>query len=150
MLTPTGSAPDWGPADPPGARYVAAGGDGSGGGGGAGGGSGAGGSGGSGGGAAGPAVTVRTGAKVRRAALRQGLRVKLDVAGAGAVKVKLRAGRRVVAKGSARATAAGRVTVRLSRVSRAKAAKLRSLKLAVTVAPTGGSPATVVKAVRVR
>ena len=45
---------------------------------------------------------------------------------------------------------AGRVTVRLSKVSRAKAAKLRTLKLTVTVTPAGGSPATVVKAVRVR
>jgi hypothetical protein len=147
VLTPTGSAPDWGPADPPAARYVAAGG-----GGGTGGSAGgSGGSGGSGGGVAGPAaVTVRTGSTVRRAALRQGLRVKLDVAGAGAIKVRLRAGKRVVAKGAARAGAAGRVTVRLSKVGRAKAARLRSLKLAVTVTPTGGSPATVIKSVRVR
>lgn len=151
VLTATGSAPDWGPADPPAARFVAAGGGAGDGGGGAGGGSGAGGSGGGGGGgAAGPAVTVRTGAKVRRAALRQGLRVELDVAGAGAVRVKLRAGKRVVAKGAARATAAGRVTVRLSKVPRAKAAKLRTLRLAVTLTPAGGSPATVSKSVRVR
>jgi hypothetical protein len=132
VLTPTGSEPDWGPADPPAARYVAAGGGGGGGGGG---------------------VTPGATAKLAFAgapktvsvkALRKGLTVKVAVPGAGKVTVRL--GK--VARGSVRAKAAGTVKVRLAKVSKRQAAKLRGRKLKLTVAQPGA--ATLSRTVKVR
>ncbi|RKQ88099.1 WD40 repeat protein [Solirubrobacter pauli] len=120
ILTATGSEPDWGPADPPAARYAPP------------------------SGttpvpappATGPAPapvpsapTLRiTTAKATRAALRKGLTVKVDVPSTGKVTAKLLDGRKTVATGKATARRAGALTLRLSKTrSRAK-----RLALAVT------------------
>jgi Ca2+-binding RTX toxin-like protein len=96
-----------------------------------------------GGGGAGGAITV-TAAKARLAkALRSGLRVKVRVPGAGAVKAKARRGSRTVASGRATASGAGKATVKLRFTKAARKALRRksAVKLAVTVtfAPKGGA-----------
>jgi hypothetical protein len=118
ILTPTGTSPDWGPADPPAARYTPPAPP-----------------------AAGPAPTpgpapapagappikIATG-KATRAALRKGLTVKLTVP-AGTVTAKLLDGRRTVATGKATAKRAGSLRLRLSKTR----TRAKRLTLAVTV-----------------
>jgi hypothetical protein len=141
VLSPTGSEPDWGPADPPAARYVAA----------QGGGQPTGGTGGqpTGGDGGGPAPTtvplrVLT-AKAAVAKLRKGLAVKVQAPGAGKVTVKLAKRGKRIASGTATAMRAGPLTVKLSKVSARKAAKLRGAKLTLTVKTTTGSASRTVK-----
>ncbi len=121
QLTPTGSSPDWGPADPPAKRYVA------------------------------PVVTpgprpapdataVPTGTptgsakvalagkvKVTRKALRKGLRVKVAAPVAGRVTGRLTVRGKTLAKGKATAGAPGVVTIRFAKVARRKAAKAKKV-----------------------
>lgn len=132
VFSPSGSEPDWGPADPPAARWVAP-----------------------------PRAvprdapretpsgTPRTGAGSRDrprptvrlaatprptvAALRRGLAIKVRSSTAGTVAVTLSLGGRTVSRGSARARGADVVTVKLRRLSARAAAGLRGRTLAVTV-----------------
>jgi WD40-like Beta Propeller Repeat len=138
VLTPTGSEPDWGPVNPPAARFAPFG-------------SGAGGGGGTPGGGgvtpgAGKGALKLVGAprKASAKALRKGLTIKVKVPAAGKVTVKL--GK--VAKGTAKARSAGTVKVRLSKVSKRQAAKLRGRKLVLTVKQAGA--ATLSRTVKIR
>jgi hypothetical protein len=144
-LAPGASSPDWGPADPTAARYVAP-------------------------PAPAPAVpattatpippvakpapkpgakggtsslvfTVVGGSKPSRAALRKGLVVKVSAPGAGKVSVKLTAKGKRVAVGSAKATKAGAVSVRLGKVGARAAKALRGKTIRLTIS-AGGQTAT--------
>lgn len=149
ILSATGSAPDWGPADPPAARYAvsapspsvpttpapAVPGTSGAPGATAGRGPGAGAAGGAG---AALRFTVRA---ATRAALRKGLTVAVAAPKAGPVKATLSGGGRVLASRSVRATRAGTVTVRLPKLSARRAAALRGRTLVVKVT-AGGRTAT--------
>ncbi|HST38104.1 MAG TPA: hypothetical protein VLK58_01280 [Conexibacter sp.] len=143
LLTPTGQNPDWGPADPPAARWVAPVAPAPGGGPtpapaprapgatvgsrapGAGSGAGAG------AGRGAPAVSFTVSA-VTRATLRRGLTVKVTAPAAGRVTVKLTAAGKPLAAGSARAKRAGTVAVRLSKVAARKASAAKKVTFTVT------------------
>ena len=143
VFAPGGSSPDWGPADPPAARWTPPpnpqqpGGTTP-----------------DGGTRRGsrpstrrPSRSVATGSSTAIVgaksttvvALRSGLAVKVRTSKPGRVRVTLRAGRRTVARGSATARRAGIVTVRLGRVPVAAARKLRGRRLTLTA---GGASAT--------
>jgi hypothetical protein len=135
VLTATGSEPDWGPADPPAAAYVAP----------------AGqvpatpvpspasgtapaqGAAPAQGGAAAPATprpTARFGAVHASAkALKKGMAVKVTVPAAGKVSVTATLGSKVLATGHATAKRSGSVTVRLSKVKKSLKGKRLTLKL---------------------
>jgi hypothetical protein len=144
VLAPGASSPDWGPADPPAARWMPpprpqqpgdttpggdtrtaprtttrapprrAGG--------------------------GASVTIVGAKSTTVAALRSGLTVRLRTTKPGRVRVTLRAGRRTVAQGGATARRAGTLTVRLGRVPASAARRLRGRRLTLTA---GGASATV-------
>jgi hypothetical protein len=141
VLAAGGSEPDWGPADPPAARWVAP-----------------------------PREiprdpprdnprvtprtsqprpTVRLAATPRPtvAALRRGLAIKVRSSTAGSVAATLALGRKTVARGSARARRAGIVTVRLGKLSARTAARLRGRRLTLTIR-TGSATARVTVKVR--
>jgi Tol biopolymer transport system component len=144
VLAAGGSEPDWGPADPPAARYAGSTtpgtgttlgtgttpgtGNGPGAGGGSGsssGGSGPGGGKGSTSQAGSSSVTIRV-ATLSTTKLRRGrASVRITTGGAGTVAVRVSSGRTTIATGRASAKRAGTVTVRLSR---AKARGLRALR----------------------
>ncbi|MDO8187267.1 hypothetical protein Q5424_22340 [Conexibacter sp. JD483] len=140
-----GSEPDWGPADPAAARWVApprevpretpretprvtprARDDGRGG---------------------STRATIRLAATPRPtvAALRRGLAIKVRSSTAGSVAVTLTLGRRTVAHGSARARRAGVVTVRLGKLGARAAGRLRGRRLTLTVRAGKASARTTVK-----
>lgn len=154
----TGSAPDWGPADPPAARWTPppveqTGGQQNGPGG-------PGGSGrrtGSGGGRAGgrrPRVAFRltTPKTTTATALRRGLALTAVAPAGSTLRATLRRGRATVARATARARRAGRLTIRLPRLSQRAARKLRGRRLTLTVVATatGRSSATVARALTVK
>jgi hypothetical protein len=143
VFSATGSEPDWGPADPPAARWVApppprdvprdtprdtprardeprrA----------------------------PPRATVRLAATPRLtvAALRRGLALKVRSSAAGKVTVTLAAGSRTVARGSARARRAGVVTVKLGSVGARAASRLRGRRLTLTVRAGAARASTTVR-----
>lgn len=145
VLTPTGSSPDWGPADPPAARWTPPPPD--------------------------PKdpqrdeqkqqpqprrpakrITVKlASAKVTQAGLRRGLQVKLTTSAAGKVTVKLRAAGKAVAAGTGRARAAGKVTVRLRKLPARAVRKLRGKKLQLVATVSGnGKRGSVTRTVKLR
>jgi hypothetical protein len=144
VLTASGSEPDWGPADPPAARWTPAGGPTptpaptpAGGGGGGAGGPRPGAGGGQGTAAARLAVT----APRLRTALRRGLTVRLTGARAGTHTITARSGRAVVARGTARVAAhgTGRATVRFTRAGGRKLRGARRVTLRLTGAGTAAT-----------
>ncbi|MES1194226.1 MAG: hypothetical protein ABUM26_07865, partial [Solirubrobacterales bacterium] len=145
VLSATGSTPDWGPADPPAARYVAPG-----------------------GGGQTPDGTVKPGAKtvpdakaptgkspsgtsvkegasslqvnvgrVNRTMLRKGLTVKVTAPKAGTVSVRLTAGGRQLAKRSVKTRKAGAVSVKLPGLSPRRAAALKGKSVTLTITADG-------------
>ncbi len=129
ILSATGSEPDWGPADPPAAAYVAP--------------------------APGPSPTpgpvpVKPAAgaklviaKVTAKSLRKGLPVTVSVPSPGKVSVTALVSGRKVASGRATAKKAGKVTVKLTKVKKSLKGKTLTLKLSFK----GG---TVTKTLKVR
>ncbi|RKQ90788.1 hypothetical protein C8N24_0601 [Solirubrobacter pauli] len=116
ILTPTGSEPDWGPANPPAAAYtpdppappappvpVPA--------------------------PAPPAKATIALTKTTAKALRQGLAVKVTVPAAGKVTLSANLKGKKIAAGSATAKRGGPVTVRLSKTKKAKKGNTLTLKL---------------------
>ncbi len=138
VLTATGTSPDWGPADPPAARWRAT----------------------TGGGTGAPVVTppgARPGLKVQvarptRAALRRGMVVRVTAPSPGRVRVVVTAAGRRVAVGTATARRAGVVRVALSKVGARRAATLagKRLRVSITVTPKAGARVTAVRTVRAR
>jgi hypothetical protein len=122
VLSATGSEPDWGPADPPAARWTPP-------------------------AAGGGRLGVSSG-KASVAALRKGLAVKVTAPGRGTLTVKLG----TLAKTTKKVTKAGKVTVRLPKVPRGKAAKARGRKVTLSVryAPATGKAVTAKRTVRIR
>ncbi|MGD9571255.1 MAG: hypothetical protein AB7V62_05175 [Thermoleophilia bacterium] len=140
VLTATGTSPDWGPAEPPAARWQPAAG------------------GGGGGGApvvAGPGARASLKVQVARptrASLRRGMVVRVTAPSAGRVRVVVTSAGRRVAAGTAKARRAGVVRVALSKVGARRAAALsgKRLRVAITVTPAGGARVTAVRTVRAR
>jgi len=120
VISATGTSPDWGPMDPPAARYTP------------------------------PVVTPDPGtgasdpvitpdnkpagakltiAKATAKALRKGLAVTVEVPAKGRVTVTATVGGRKVASGSANAKKAGKVTVKLTKVKKSLKGKTLTLKL---------------------
>jgi hypothetical protein len=116
VLTPTGETPDWGPADPPAARWTPP-------------------ANGGGGGVAKP-LALRS-AQATQKALRKGLVVRLHAPTAGRVKVKLSLGGRKLASGSAMAKAPGTVQVRLSGIAKGRAKRLSGKTVTLTATQAG-------------
>jgi hypothetical protein len=132
ILSPTGSQPDWGPANPPAARWTP------------------------------PVVVeprpqpkpgpsqqqpgavlkLVSGRTATAKALTKGLKLQVQAPAAGRVSVTLRDGKRKLATGKATAKRAGTVTVKLAKVRRAKALKGRKLTLAVKQAGSAGLSTT--------
>ena len=149
-LTATGESPDWGPADPPAARWTPpaepprvdppqqprAGPRASP----------------RGGGGTGPRVTLAVPRATTTAALRGGFAVKLTTSAPGSVSAKLSRGGRAVARGRATAKRAGAVTVRLGRLSAKAARRLRGRTLTLTVSASarGGGATTATRTLKVR
>lgn len=138
VLTPTGSQPDWGPADPPAPATVTPVPPGAGG-----------------GPAPAPGKPVTSAATparpaaalapprigrlvVTRAALRKGLRVPVRVSAPGRVTLRLTSGRRVLAATSRRVRTTT-ATVRLPRVGRRAAQRLQGRPLTLTVTTAAGT-----------
>lgn len=94
-----------------------------------------------------PAVTYAGAAKATRQALRKGLKVRVNASAPGAVSVKLVARGKTVATGTAKATAAGSVTIKLGKARKAKKGKA---KLVITLSPSAGAPVTVTKALTIK
>lgn len=94
-----------------------------------------------------PLATVRLAGTPRPtvAALRRGLAIKVRSSSAGKVTATLALGRRTVARGSARARRAGVVTVRLPKLGARAAARLRGKKLTLTVRVGRANTRTTVK-----
>jgi hypothetical protein len=99
----------------------------------------AGGGGGPGGdGAAPPRPAAQLAGRVKAAALKRGVPIKVSVAAAGSVTAVGRVGKRVVARGKATAKRAGTVTLRL-KATRKRLARLRGKTLVVRVTGPGGT-----------
>lgn len=144
VLSATGSTPDWGPADPPAARYVAPG-DGQ-----------------------APEGTVTPGSKtgldakapgaakspsatpvgeraslqvsvgrVNRTMLRKGLTVKVTAPKAGTVSVRLTTGGKQVTKRTVKARKAGAVSVKLPALTARRAAALKGKSVTLTITADG-------------
>ena len=140
VLSATGSTPDWGPADPPAARYVEPGGGNA------------------------PAGAVTPGAKtvpdakapgtsgpstkeraslqvsvgrVNRTMLRKGLTVKVTAPKAGAVSVRLTTAGRQLARRTVKARKAGAVGVKLPGLSPRRAAALKGKSVTLTITADG-------------
>jgi hypothetical protein len=132
VLSAGGSEPDWGPADPPAARWTPPPVDR----GGPGGGERPGGGrtpGGGRGGSAKATVKLAASPAVTVAALRRGLALKVRVSTAGRVTATFALRRRTAAFGSATARRAGVVTVKLRRLPAGAARRLRGRRLTLTL-----------------
>lgn len=133
VLTPTGTSPDWGPADPPAARWTPA---------------------------TGP--VTKPGARppavrfvsppATVAALRRGLLVRVTAPARGRVRVVISARGTTLAARTVKVARAGRVGVRLPKLTRARALSLRgrTLRIAVTTMPAGSRRASAARTLRVR
>ena len=76
--------------------------------------------------------------------------IRVTVPGAGVVSARLAKGARAVASGSAKASAAGQLRMRLNLRRGVKPAKLRGKKLALRVAWTGAAGGSAVATAKVR
>ncbi len=112
VLSATGASPDWGPADPPAARFTPP-----------------------------PAARPLEleSAQTSRKAVRKGLVVRLYAPAAGRVKVRLSLGRRKLASGSAVAKGPGTVKVRLSGIPKQRARTLSGRTLTFTATHAGAT-----------
>lgn len=133
VLTPTGGSPDWGPAEPPATRWTPAAGPGTK------------------PGARPPAVRFVS-PKATVAALRKGLLVRVTAPARGRVRVSVSARGRAVAARTVKAARRGQVTVRLPKLTRARALSLRgkTLRITVTTMPVGARKASAARTLRVR
>jgi hypothetical protein len=101
------------------------------------------------GGVTGTAPKATVPARVKAAALRAGITIRVQVPAAGTATLVGRVGGKVVARGSARATQAGTVRARLraTRAARKRLARLRGRTLSVRVM-AGGRSVTVRRTLR--